>query len=148
MLLFIFIRICSGLLWSAFQYISCYSLSETESGLVRDIILVSIHLMLLFISWNRPHFFSIPGFQYISCYSLSMLFIPEYISVVMFQYISCYSLSKTVRIPLKTSISVSIHLMLLFINAGRQNQKASQAFQYISCYSLSGFGFGSTEGVV
>ena len=54
-----------------FQYISCYSLSNAESG---------IH-------------FHAHAFQYISCYSLSekgTTFVP---SVDTFQYISCYSLS-------------------------------------------------------
>ena len=55
----------------SFQYISCYSLSNAESG---------IH-------------FHAHAFQYISCYSLSekgTTFVP---SVDTFQYISCYSLS-------------------------------------------------------
>ena len=54
----------------AFQYISCYSLSNfllTDSF----IIFVSIHLMLLFIVMLSNDVLICSMFQYISCYSLS-----------------------------------------------------------------------------
>ena len=116
MLLFIFIRICSGLLWSAFQYISCYSLSETESGLVRDIILVSIHLMLLFIwrwykecevkrSFNTSH---------VTLYPLRRN--PEGRRKISFNT-SHVTLYRSNRVLLWWTWLVSIHLMLLFITS-------------------------------
>ena len=76
---------------TAFQYISCYSLSQERTWMCRGSV-VSIHLMLLFIgseptktgdsgSFNTSHVtlyrvdvssaLATDGFQYISCYSLS-----------------------------------------------------------------------------
>ena len=53
-----------------FQYISCYSLSRpVYDTIVRE--MVSIHLMLLFISSSYPRQLYLSVFQYISCYSLS-----------------------------------------------------------------------------
>ena len=99
---------------------------------------VSIHLMLLFIgllqSNSEPH----SPFQYISCYSLSVtgntygakdvrfntshvtlyrktIQYPQY-PFCRFQYISCYSLSWSIT-DNKRLKRVSIHLMLLFIEA-------------------------------
>ena len=97
-----------------FQYISCYSLSDTMRGEISML--------------NK--------FQYISCYSLSNKEIEHVSGEVMFQYISCYSLSWNKVFRLEENISfntshvtlyqrlvhqndcnalVSIHLMLLFI---------------------------------
>ena len=53
-----------------------------------------------------------------------------------FQYISCYCLSAFVRIT-STFVSISIHLMLLFIGIPFSTLCATVAFQYISCYCLS-----------
>ena len=75
-----------------FQYISCYSLScYTHRKVSR--VCVSIHLMLLFIS--PAHTGRSPGtqFQYISCYSLSERRNKMQKKEIEFQYISCYSLS-------------------------------------------------------
>ena len=54
----------------------------------------------------------------------------------MFQYISCYSLSCLTGMMDWIS-TVSIHLMLLFIQGSRINASRITLFQYISCYSLS-----------
>ena len=97
-------------------------------------------------------------FQYISCYSLSNIQgFSRYIKI-RFQYISCYSLSCGVGVVLICSIcfntshvtlyrsagstdgfpvSVSIHLMLLFIFVKCASDAVMRTFQYISCYSLS-----------
>ena len=118
-----------------FQYISCYSLSLRAYRLVWMIVCFNTsHVTLyqgLWTSW-RPH----QSFQYISCYSLS----PG----------GEKDTSRT---------TVSIHLMLLFINMLRCSRgikrrfntshvtlyllstppevKQRMSFQYISCYSLS-----------
>ena len=54
----------------------------------------------------------------------------------MFQYISCYSLSRSGDAS-ALHLRVSIHLMLLFIEPNRNQNKQQFLFQYISCYSLS-----------
>ena len=98
---------------SAFQYISCYSLSSTGMSDPCQP-LVSIHLMLLFImcyhrmsffvkgfntshvtlyQFRKPRLYVLSAFQYISCYSLSMRLSEIKIPTDLFQYISCYSLS-------------------------------------------------------
>ena len=118
-----------------FQYISCYSLSQYLS-LLETKLLVSIHLMLLFIpdhiAWdewekcfNTSHVTLYPGvftllctktkFQYISCYSLSIRDGGIKMSKNKFQYISCYSLS----------------------TKDWYKHRENFMFQYISCYSLS-----------
>ena len=78
-------------------------------------LIVSIHLMLLFISPDDPGKQD-PG---------------------KFQYISCYSLSWSLQLPVLHNYLVSIHLMLLFIFKLRSVHLVSFSFQYISCYSLS-----------
>ena len=100
----------------AFQYISCYSLSEKTFVKYFTRRLVSIHLMLLFIViyssrskaknvvsihlmllFIEAALFSEQGddvFQYISCYSLSPRKAVTSIRWEQFQYISCYSLSE------------------------------------------------------
>ena len=136
MLLFISSRVRNKRGLYAFQYISCYSLSEKDQpeGIAGR--LVSIHLMLLFIRYIKFMGLEEDVFQYISCYSLS---VPS--------SITSYSLS-----------DVSIHLMLLFIwiirraiapivrfntshvtlyHRGRRESVTGLPFQYISCYSLS-----------
>ena len=96
-----------------FQYISCYCLSY-HLFRPRSRPRISIHLMLLFIMfrhwWLRIHC----RFQYISCYCLSHFCTGNRFAVLLFQYISCYCLSRSYHL-LFYSISISIHLMLLFI---------------------------------
>ncbi len=53
-----------------FQYISCYSLSPRKNSLSMGLV-VSIHLMLLFIVLHVLKCSTLFWFQYISCYSLS-----------------------------------------------------------------------------
>ena len=99
-----------------FQYISCYSLSNC-AAISPGCLIVSIHLMLLFIV------------AYQTCKR-------NRTCEILFQYISCYSLSEMHRVDRKLSRGfntshvtlylrgggslwtfsvVSIHLMLLFI---------------------------------
>ena len=119
-----------------FQYISCYSLSD--SAYIRYLVVlcfntshvtlyrgmastngmeryVSIHLMLLFIYILPRNHLRMSVFQYISCYSLSLPIRHVKDFDMEFQYISCYSLSKC---------------RFIFVIECR-------TFQYISCYSLS-----------
>ena len=99
----------------AFQYISCYSLSEKTfvKYFTRRLVsihlmllfiviyssrskaknVVSIHLMLLFIFATLSDSAVMPMFQYISCYSLSSIHSLCFSGRILFQYISCYSLS-------------------------------------------------------
>ena len=99
--------------------------------------IVSIHLMLLFIcrtrrTWNISRSVSI---------HLILLFIEETGSAEKklqpFQYISCYSLSSMGYPLVLVALWVSIHLMLLFIDQQQDDSIPYCAFQYISCYSLS-----------
>ena len=119
-----------------FQYISCYSLSQSARSRLREnrgfntshVTLyleqnrdcqqfnhVSIHLMLLFI---YILFGTLCTTAPVSIH-LMLLFIRRsfciLLRVLMFQYISCYSLSTQKGIQ----------------------EKRSRTFQYISCYSLS-----------
>ena len=118
---------------------------------------VSIHLMLLFIFFCILFLLSPSWFQYISCYSLSVqgaaempwlisfntshvtLYLQQMVAdadEVTFQHISCYSLSDQYTVK-PFSNTVSIHLMLLFIEKKLSDMEQKIAFQYISCYSLS-----------
>ena len=117
-----------------FQYISCYSLSVYQRYYNSNI-MVSIHLMLLFIRFVITFFFEMV------CFNTSHVTLYQDIvswcgNSSLFQYISCYSLSQnscrtedslmsfnTSHITLYRSLFrtssdssiVSIHLMLLFI---------------------------------
>ena len=76
-----------------FQYISCCYLSNLSVSLLLCFLLVSIHLMLLFIDLNLKEPLHLSSFQYISCCYLSVLHCLYWESLLL----------------------VSIHLMLLFI---------------------------------
>ena len=78
-------------------------------------IVVSIHLMLLFISAGDCGICYGVAFQYISCYSLSSDINSNARRKNQFQYISCYSLSRRSQAGCDAVRDVSIHLMLLFI---------------------------------
>ena len=135
MLLFIAIRAIDCSDTTAFQYISCYSLSSCEFS-YKKFWNVSIHLMLLFIGKTVAAVVKLIEFQYISCYSLSTwkisqiwwirCFNTSHVTLYRhnktgirgpwkFQYISCYSLSKIWNGWATVYSNVSIHLMLLFI---------------------------------
>ena len=88
----------------AFQYISCYSLSFAQIA-EKNLLLVSIHLMLLFISNHSA----------------------RALRITQFQYISCYSLSKT-KLEFSKHSVVSIHLMLLFIPVRSQEGERKNSF--------------------
>ena len=82
-----------------FQYISCYSLSETyilsmvTGGKFQYISCYSL-------SYSCRKYADVDEFQYISCYSLSVWHLLWLLLVQKFQYISCYSLSQKVVLVL------------------------------------------------
>ena len=94
----------------AFQYISCYSLSEKTFVKYFTRRLVSIHLMLLFIPKKSGHEHSV---RTVSIH-LMLLFIKHSFFVLLWQDI------------------VSIHLMLLFIFIFRKNQNKN-----LLCFNTS-----------
>ena len=119
---------------------------------------ISIHLMLLFICNQNCDSRCGWLFQYISCYCLSKIQGASIKYCYGFQYISCYCLSYPVHclhhsLPhFNTShvtvyllhppnnpypLSISIHLMLLFISSTNITVGKLIIFQYISCYCLS-----------
>ena len=141
----------------SFQYISCYSLSNC-AAISPGCLIVSIHLMLLFIVAYQ----TCKRLRHGVSIHLMLLFIEGTLELELeddaFQYISCYSLSHSgnrtedysgVSIHLmllfigkelgygSSGMWVSIHLMLLFIISKQRNRTCEILFQYISCYSLS-----------
>ena len=143
---------------SMFQYISCYSLSESYNLETYQSVSVSIHLMLLFISIRsvrvRCHngvsihlmlLFIFAGttnndrfltFQYISCYSLSMGMRLIDADKIMFQYISCYSLSEQIQQWQINMVCFNTSHVTLYRSETQMGLRKI-LFQYISCYSLS-----------
>ena len=106
--------------------------------------IISIHLMLLFISVDWDAFAASVGFQYISCYCLSHLLHELFLSVMPFQYISCYCLSSP-PLPVLHSLfhfntsHVTVYLInLWFCLVTKIAMHPCSIFQYISCYCLSG----------
>ena len=118
-----------------FQYISCYCLSEQNlhrrfrkwnfntshvtvylysRGKEQSGILISIHLMLLFISQILHNTGCPVKFQYISCYCLSVSDESELSDVSHFNT-SHVTVYHCVRRFCKSRKQISIHLMLLFI---------------------------------
>ena len=118
--------------------------------------------MLLFIRCGGADYVWWYWFQYISCYCLSRHKPRHGRKEKAFQYISCYCLSISF-FALKSVLTISIHLMLLFIQIEeydfvtfhknfntshvivyRDQPKGKwwtpQEFQYISCYCLSDWG--------
>ena len=94
MLLFIPTSVSSEMFGTSFQYISCYCLSAFVHHST-PLLVISIHLMLLFILLNAPVFLSRINFNtsHVTVY-LERLVIPD--EVYWFQYISCYCLSITI----------------------------------------------------
>ena len=117
-----------------FQYISCYCLSRALKKLVNYII-ISIHLMLLFIAFFRLGQVTCLNFN-TSHVTVYPLVLAEWKRIDIFQYISCYCLSRS-WIMGRYYQKISIHLMLLFIEIWKREQNDEGAFQYISCYCLS-----------
>ena len=98
---------------SIFQYISCYCLSLFAFGDC-NFSCISIHLMLLFISWMPLSYHQIFYFNT--------------------SHVTVYP---GLKIPHHHRCSISIHLMLLFISDMHKNIMDMIVFQYISCYCLS-----------
>ena len=128
-----------GKMAKGFQYISCYSLSQTQfprqaernvsihlmllfirvrKMLLATAYVVSIHLMLLFIQrdFSRSAFLISFNTSHVTLYLACSM--SSYHCSSLFQYISCYSLSITAEKALELGFM----------------------FQYISCYSLSAAG--------
>ena len=117
-----------------FQYISCYCLSASMLQNISQTA-ISIHLMLLFI---RISFHLFPVFLYFNTSHVTV-YRPENLSFTLstkFQYISCYCLSLCDVAHIITG-RISIHLMLLFIKNLEGFGGVLAEFQYISCYCLS-----------
>ena len=98
--------------------------------------IVSIHLMLLFITAEGVKVDLSNVFQYISCYSLSLRQIQLQTLISRFNT-SHVTLYRSIWCWFCRGRSVSIHLMLLFIQEGSYGMLGNTLFQYISCYSLS-----------
>ena len=117
----------------AFQYISCYCLSEKKKKRPRFYCNFNTSHVTVYHVPNQQKVYALE-FQYISCYCLSQQAAGratgkqfQYISCyclssmlvgmgafVVFQYISCYCLSYTNK-NVCSKCYISIHLMLLFI---------------------------------
>ena len=97
-----------------FQYISCYSLSQSARSRLRENRGFNTSHVTLYLEQNRD----CQQFNHVSIH-LMLLFI--------------YILFGT----LCTTAPVSIHLMLLFISKHFHIYQIFYKFQYISCYSLS-----------
>ena len=115
MLLFICSRQDSGENVPGFQYITCYSLSNTTRRMLcRNLCFNTSHVTLYQRLKVKDSAIS-KQFQYITCYSLSEHSMEQREGLVKFQYITCYSLSLRV-------FSDLVRVLM---------------FQYITCYSLS-----------
>ena len=121
-------------------------------------IVISIHLMLLFITtlllrsrWLTANFNTshvtvylcafdrwpvISIFQYISCYCLSAAEKPEYLLPYPFQYISCYCLSWQFHHQYCNLVNFNTSHVTVYQISGYANGTPG-VFQYISCYCLS-----------
>ena len=136
MLLFIFKARSCCRCSSAFQYITCYSLSVCPD----------------------VQFFGYKVFQYITCYSLSNLqsskiivcrsFNTSHVTlypdgleedeyIYLFQYITCYSLSWHLIHNGSPNLCFNTSHVTLY-HRGDINIRCVVKFQYITCYSLSG----------
>ena len=118
-----------------FQYISCYSLSRDCSCNCITLI-VSIHLMLLFIIVLLFKVKFSTSFQYISCYSLSRTFRHTVLPWFRFNtsHVTLYPNTDSHRSFRESSFNTS-HVTL-YLKAPLSAENAIP-FQYISCYSLS-----------
>ena len=142
MLLFIYFNSEHSSIHTIFQYISCYCLSFL-TNYTHFIICISIHLMLLFIgSLYSSILFLLTDFNtsHVTVYQSEEDEMP---AVYSFQYISCYCLSRSIQCS-RSSATISIHLMLLFIRSVEGEKIVLFLFQYISCYCLSYWAAGAT----
>ena len=133
--LYLFVRAPCRSTGRMFQYISCYSLSKT-SNLCIDILLVSIHLMLLFILFIECK----KIYRRKVSIHLMLLFIKTKSNmweiIIKFQYISCYSLSQLFSSQSYPARRFNTSHVTLY-QWEQMKIKKSDVFQYISCYSLS-----------
>ena len=119
-----------------FQYISCYCLSILKAWYTTCVPGVSIHLMLLFIQngdqveWYDPRF----NTSHVTVYLLRTTKQELQLHCFNTSHVTVYHIR---QYRLFLSCTVSIHLMLLFINSQFINFSCQSTFQYISCYCLS-----------
>ena len=116
-------------------------------------LIISIHLMLLFIKGRGIYYLNLYGFQYISCYCLSVLlllsctfskhFNTSHVTVYQissiwcipkptFQYISCYCLSTSSRCP----ILVFYHFNTSHVTVYQEIQKHKGTCNVISIHLM------------
>ena len=131
-----------------FQYISCYCLSEKVATLLLRKQCISIHLMLLFIML-------LFAYRCASGQNFNTSHVTVYRNQPLFS-VTVYPCSAKTSLPdlyhFNTShvtvyllhppnnpypLSISIHLMLLFISSTNITVGKLIIFQYISCYCLS-----------
>ena len=99
---------------------------------------VSIHHMLLFIRCTALIVGELYRFQYITCYSLSIELADKVLPKNRFNT-SHVTLYRDFISEYINPILVSIHHMLLFIEAVPSRANLIYKFQYITCYSLSNY---------
>ena len=103
----------------------------------REISVISIHLMLLFISDSVALFDHGISFQYISCYCLSSFLPLPQNSKMPFQYISCYCLSPLCLMLLWFLADFNTSHVTVYRTTCYHLPIYIVKFQYISCYCLS-----------
>ena len=125
-----------GLVFKAFKYISCYSLSQIELQRCAPFI-IQIHLMLFFIAFASRLLLRLYRYSNTSHVILYQVASGDINEVDSFKYISCYSLSERTKKMKCTLInSNTSHVILYPRNMGVKAGLVE--FKYISCYSLSG----------
>ena len=128
MLLFIGWSTWEASAWKNFNtsHVTVYRSRELNTPLF---LLISIHLMLLFIAFFR--------LDQVTCLNFNIVISHRNLTLpFLFQYISCYCLS-SLSLCAWSPFCISIHLMLLFIKFSYHGMTFYKVFQYISCYCLS-----------
>ena len=135
MLKFIPVSVTLACLFSSFQNILCWSLSE-QDAISTVPCTISKHLMLKFITRSLVPLQLVFAFQNILCWSLSVTasvigFVLAYFKT---SYVEVYQREKSGRYLFP---QISKHLMLKFITDFRQMYDSLSPFQNILCWSLS-----------
>ena len=136
MLLFIEVSGVGSAVVEAFQYISCYSLSNCkEYRLYKQKGFNTSHVTL----YRKPGTAKLPAE---SSFNTSHVTLYLNLRMMLVQIMLCFNTSHVTlyqSFPSLLSITtgVSIHLMLLFISDHGFHCRIELSFQYISCYSLS-----------
>ena len=124
---------CSAL--RKFQYISCYCLSPSHWEWPPGV-WISIHLMLLFINQDHHTFLQYQDFNtsHVTVYPCSAKTSLPDLYHFNTSHVTVYLLHPPNN---PYPLSISIHLMLLFISSTNITVGKLIIFQYISCYCLS-----------